>query len=36
MGLPVHQIISALEGQMREVEEDGDEGVQGGLEDEDE
>ena len=35
MGLPVHQIISALEDQMREVEEDGDEGVQGGLEDED-
>ena len=25
----LHQIISALEGQMREVEEDGDEGVQG-------
>ena len=36
MGLSVHQIISAMEDQMREVEEDGDEGVQGGLEDEDE
>ena len=36
VGLPVHQIISAMEDQMREVEEDGDEGVQGGLEDEDE
>ena len=36
MGLPVHQIVSALDDQMREVEEDGDEGVQGGLEDEDE
>ena len=35
MGLPVHQIISALEDQMRDVEEYGDEGVRGGLEDED-
>ena len=36
LGLSVHQMISGLEDQMREVEEDGDEGVQGGLEDEDE
>ena len=36
MGIPVHQIISALEDQMNEVEEDGEEDVQGGPEVEDE
>ena len=36
MGLPVHQIISALENQMKKVEEDEEEYVQGGHEVEDE
>ena len=36
MRLPVHQIISALENQMKKVEEDEEEYVQGGHEVEDE